>query len=403
MKFAFETIDERVRAINVVATISHTDYLALAEHIIDNESNPYQRKKLKKRDRTYEILRNDLRSGCLMPPLVLSANIGFGEDNSDTINKLILKSEWDVSDIETIRNLVLEAIDSKSVLILDGVQRTYALQDAFSRSESLVSIPPLRVEFYLGLRKAGLLYRMMTLNTGQTPMSPRHQIEIVFLDYIQSGTMPEEIDIIREIDNRKPEEMGSYEFQDVVGLYHAYLTRSPAPIDRKAILAEITRSDFMSSFDSRSEADLLDLIKIYNLFVNSINESVKNWSLDESLRLSRPFGRTLQNLFSRPQPMAGFGSACIRLIDDGIFSDLSNLVESLQSFKLKKKEASDGLEELNKILSEITEESYKSKIGRMQRAYFDLFFRDVIPHWANKSLDLKRTSIEALSRFQLIY
>lgn len=36
------------------------------------------------------------------------------------------------------------------------------------------------VEIYFKINRFGNLYRMLTLNTGQTPMSLRHQIEILY-------------------------------------------------------------------------------------------------------------------------------------------------------------------------------------------------------------------------------
>lgn len=42
----------------------------------------------------------------------------------------------------------------------------------------------LRLEVYVNINKFGVLYRMLTLNTGQTPMSVRHQIEMLYSDML---------------------------------------------------------------------------------------------------------------------------------------------------------------------------------------------------------------------------
>ena len=79
------------------------------------------------------------------------------------------------------------------MLILDGLQRTFVILDLhddikegkvknFDTAIFLNQI--IRAEIYIGLGKLGILYRMLTLNTGQTTMSTRHLMEILYLDYL---------------------------------------------------------------------------------------------------------------------------------------------------------------------------------------------------------------------------
>ena len=102
------------------------------------------------------------------------------------------------------------------LVILDGLQRTYTLVDleqeliASGDETSLKSFygHKIRIEVYVGINRLGILYRMLTLNTGQTPMSLRHQIEMLYLDY--SKTPPPGITLIREADNRPTTEISDY-------------------------------------------------------------------------------------------------------------------------------------------------------------------------------------------------
>ena len=80
----------------------------------------------------------------------------------------------------------------ENLIILDGLQRTYTILELIEelKSEednqeelSKVLSNSIRIEVFLGINKIGILYRMLTLNTGQTPMSIRHQIEILYSDY----------------------------------------------------------------------------------------------------------------------------------------------------------------------------------------------------------------------------
>lgn len=94
------------------------------------------------------------------------------------------------------------------MIILDGLQRTYTILDLESElvkehdDETLDRVlnNSIRVEIYLGINKIGILYRMLTLNTGQTPMSIRHQIEILYSDYLDKSI--NDITLLRETDSR---------------------------------------------------------------------------------------------------------------------------------------------------------------------------------------------------------
>lgn len=78
-------------------------------------------------------------------------------------------------------------------MLLDGLQRTYTLIDADTEMEKKSAEEyqkflknKLRLEIYVEINKFGILYRMLTLNTGQTPMSARHQLEMLYSDMLNT-------------------------------------------------------------------------------------------------------------------------------------------------------------------------------------------------------------------------
>lgn len=94
-----------------------------------------------------------------------------------------------ISDGEEIIEVIKR--NPSGIKILDGLQRSYTIRDIVLDYES-GKVPaedgnPLnnlvRVEIYTGINKLGILYRMLTLNTGQTRMTTRHQIEIIYSDH----------------------------------------------------------------------------------------------------------------------------------------------------------------------------------------------------------------------------
>ena len=134
------------------------------------KKNELQRPRVRSSKSIYANLKEDLKAGCIIPPIVLS---------------LYSQYTGDVKDKNAIKEFIQSNKDQ--LFILDGLQRTYTIQDLLDEVGKETQLDTLvRVEVYLGLNREGVLYRMLTLNTGQTPMSLRHQIEIIYLDLLDN-------------------------------------------------------------------------------------------------------------------------------------------------------------------------------------------------------------------------
>ncbi|MEK6983998.1 MAG: hypothetical protein AABX33_05470 [Nanoarchaeota archaeon] len=209
MKVISKFMDNRINARNYLIEIEIKEYLTLAKKIL--EKNEYQRKRVKSSNTIYSLLKEDLKKGCLIPPIVLAS------------------SKENVTGEEITEEMLKEELKEGNFLILDGLQRTYTLLDLekellMSQDNELleqVTKRKLRIEIYYGINRLGVLYRMLTLNTGQTQVSLRHQIEILYLDYLQSDVG--RIKLLREIDEEVTTEIGKYRFKDVVEGFNSYL------------------------------------------------------------------------------------------------------------------------------------------------------------------------------------
>ncbi len=165
------------------------------------ENNEFQRKRVKSSSSVYSLLKSDLQKGCLIPTIFLAL-----EENTQ----------------EMTDNEIIQLIQNKKnkLIILDGLQRSYTICDLLNslKDQPLliekVKKNPIRIELYTGINKIGILYRMLTLNTGQTPMSIRHQIEIIYSDYINQDISG--VKLIRDIDEFCPYNNGEYNFSDVI-------------------------------------------------------------------------------------------------------------------------------------------------------------------------------------------
>jgi len=83
------------------------------------------------------------------------------------------------------------------------LQRTHTLIDAENEAIRQKNTDKfynykLRLEVYVNINKFGVLYRMLTLNTGQTPMSARHQMEMLYSDMLD--TEIEGVKLVKEVD-----------------------------------------------------------------------------------------------------------------------------------------------------------------------------------------------------------
>ncbi|MEH6717194.1 hypothetical protein [Parasphingorhabdus flavimaris] len=261
----------------------------------------------------------------------------------------------------------------------------------------------IRIEIYVGLSKTGILYRMLTLNTGQTPMSFRHQLEILYHDYLDDGQLPDTIKVLREAEESRARGTGKYRYQDVIDMFYAYSTGTPSPFDRKALVGELREMNFLESY--RHDADGSDMLQIllhYHQLESKLIELTGDWRFDqENLDedVPRPFGKTIPNIFARPQPMAGFGAELNRLIRIRDLQSISDIQARIDSVTVNEPELT--LNRLILVLDQIARNA--KKIGDSQRVYFQLLFRNLFYTESEFYLDLSGSILKAQESYELMY
>lgn len=377
--------DSRINANNVLVEMSLEDYSQLALPIIEN--NPFQRRRVGSSKTVYSLLKQDLIQECVIPPIVLALTSSSPEFNSN--------------ELEHFPDFLQK--NKAHLVILDGLQRTYTILDLLSElkksgdTESLEKVKKnkIRVEFYVGLNRLGILYRMLTLNTGQTPMSLRQQIEILYLDYI--GTNVEGVELLRETDNRPALQNNQYNFKDVVEGFNSYLDRDELPIEKSDLLENISSLEKLAK-----ENQSADLFKAYltswHRFITKIID------LSEDVRLSddyiekngTPFGKNTIQVFKKPQAMSGFGAAIGKMIDFKMISSFDDLNTIIDALELQ--EPLDFLEEINRSLEWIKLNT--KKIGNAQRSYFQYFFRELFNKDTDSYKNLQLSATSALRKYQ---
>lgn len=367
--------DYRINAHNFILEITLKEYYDLSKNVLSN--NEYQRRRVKSSSSVYSLLKEDLRIGCLMPPIVMAI--------SENI------------DAETTEAEIIDIIskNQSKLIILDGLQRSYTIRDLIqevisSNSPNKDSIfqHEIRIELYVGINKLGILYRMLTLNTGQTPMSTRHQIEIIYSDYVETDI--EGVYLLREIDDQTPKKLGEYKFRDVIEGFTSFIQRDYLTLERTDILDNIKSLKQLSLIDSSNQI-FEDFVRIYHKFVKKLNTTYpEDIFYDENEEIERAFGKNVITIFRKSQSLTGFGAAVGKLIDFNSIESITNIASRIDSIKFEA--PNDTLKELLIKLDKVRDKA--KKIGNDQRLYFYFFYRKLFDNESDSYLDIKK-AIEA--------
>lgn len=208
----------------------------------------------------YSRLRNDLKVGCVVPPITLAfiTSNPLSKVDSSYINDNI-----------------------SSGFVLDGIQRLNAI---YSASEEIADANSKRAFFQRTLHlnlivspsMDRLLYRMITLNNGQKPMSPRHQIDILSETIFDFDSL-----LLRNQAHKEKQKAANklaVHRSDIVKGYIAYLSNTTA-IDNKLIIEEkmdnLIAERIIDSDIGHEKFEFVDVLKwIANA---SGNQDVNSW------------------------------------------------------------------------------------------------------------------------------
>lgn len=351
--------DKKVKSKNIQFIIDIKDYVELASKIVQN--NVYQRNKVSRSNSVYSLLKEDILKGCIIPPIVLASTASLDRQVND----------------EERLDEVLE--DSDNLKILDGLQRTLSIIDVyrnnpghFAQQDYLV-----RAEVYLSISETGLLYRMLTLNTGQTPMTLRHQLEILFSKY--AGSELDDINILKETDEESVTSITDYRFSDLIEGYNSFLERNELPLDRFDILQAVKTIEFISDESAGKKIEFPEFVRSYYGVVQAFDNEFAGWTYPNEAEFNGdlktvgpPFGKSVYRIFNRSQALTGYGAAVAELIHSGAIESL----ECVERTRLKMKFTEDDLLYINKALDDVRDKS--KKIGTGQRIFFKLFFRNLL-------------------------
>lgn len=184
------------------------------------------------RDRMVE----DLKKGATLPPVVIGAVL------QPDLFAALPKSAVDTGPLSFL------PADTSSLSIIDGMQRTAALQEA-TEERPEVGEGLIRVEFWLTDNVRAMIYRMLILNTGQVPWTISRQLSVVYAPLLaEIKERVPEIDKLSTPDQPgrrvKP---GQYSSDALVEMYIAFSLRKTGVDTKEALSDEFSRLDFVDN------------------------------------------------------------------------------------------------------------------------------------------------------------
>lgn len=347
--------DKKINSYNVMTQMSLSEYYELVKNSV--KKNELQRPRVRSSKSIYANLKEDLRAGCIIPPIVLS-----------------LYSDKDVSQLDDAGLKAFIEGNKNHIFILDGLQRTYTIQDLLNESQNPHdSETIIRVEIYLGLNREGVLYRMLTLNTGQTPMSLRHQIEIIYLDLLDNQN-EYNLKFIRDTEN-KPKDIDSYYFSEAIDAFTSYVSQDYLQITREKLLSTIESFDNLSNLKNDKDA-FLDLMYVYTCFLRKMTSALEGIDIKEMMKeyvSEHLFGETTLGIFNKSQPLTGYANAIARLIKQQVYDSIKDVADTIEG--MNDDDLRQGVIDMLCYMDEIR--SSAKKIGNAQRCFLYHYFKSL--------------------------
>ncbi len=158
-------------------------------------------------NKIYKRLESDIINKCVMPPITIA----------------FVKESPSFENLEAMAAYITENIQFG--YILDGIQRLRTLNRAKQNAPLLFpSEQPIYFNVIIAANEDMLLYRMITLNNGQKPMTAKHQIEILTEELFDFAHL--KINIQTEKEKSEKPIKDAFSFADIVKGYIAFLTNN---------------------------------------------------------------------------------------------------------------------------------------------------------------------------------
>ncbi|MCP4347220.1 MAG: hypothetical protein GY795_17040 [Desulfobacterales bacterium] len=212
----------------------------------------------------YKRLEADIVGGCIMPPITLAfAGLKIKSKSIDSIAKILNKN-------------------INKGFILDGLQRMKAIKKISEDKDSPIERErPMFLNILICDSMDKLLYRMITLNNGQKPMTTRHQIEIIASNIYNFESL--NVDMQTEKERDKKIIVGVFRKADFIKAYLSFLSKSITIDDTRIIeekMNELIADKILQSNMKEHKIEFSQVVDLISRF--SENNELKKWFKNEN-------------------------------------------------------------------------------------------------------------------------
>lgn len=249
--------DEVIKSQYITAKVSYEFAFSVLVPLIDR----LEQQRYTLRPQFYNKLEKDIKNGCIMPPLTLAIKGHFEDANG--------VSEYANAHVH-------------EAFVLDGIQRLSTIKRI--GKENLDLNRPLYINILVCESMDRLLYRMITLNNGQKPMSARHQVEILAdnLYDFEALSLPMQT----EKQSKKQRVNGCFKKEDIIKAYLAFISGSVNIDNQKIIeskLDELITDQIIESDIPERLVSFSEVVNLIQLYVSQNDELLKWFRMSNNL------------------------------------------------------------------------------------------------------------------------
>lgn len=368
LKVFNKIIDHRINGLSISATIKVGEYLNWFQTYGLQNKLEDQRPVMKSRSANMirKRLVEDLKLGAVIPPIV----IGFAIENAvDYIT-------------EDNVNEVLNA-NLSNATVIDGMQRSEAIKEALDSCPQIAD-NDLRLDIWITPDAISLIYRMLVLNTGQTPWDVKRQMEVVYKPLIKEcERYVDGIKINTKNDAKRRSSGGEYRASDIVELFLVFSSRKELVNTAEKLADDFTRLDVTQMAGNQEYSHVFyECIKMLyrfdvaiSTYIGEQEEKIEGDKISDGLSLFTNLPAKVGFIVALSQHI--MGRAGMMKPDEEQQTILKSIVEKFNQFCVKI-EALDQ-NELHEFLSlGVLNDSMKGlstkKIGDDQRRFFKTGF-----------------------------
>lgn len=371
--------DKRVHCLSGLGQIDAREYLDLVNQVYRESGGiPGQRAPLKTKTgiNIRKRMIDDIRRGAILPPIVIGAVVGPD----------VLERARECRSNEEFSEL-LRGLSTSSLSIIDGMQRTTALESAINEYDTKSINPAIRVDLWLATSLDSLVYRMLVLNTGQVPWDIKRQLETIYKQVLQviEKDVPN-IDVFNIDEKERRSGAGQYRSTRIVELFLAFTSRKPHIELKEKVAEDFARMDATEA--TANERTLPAFVETMKL-LTKLDEALAKTSIPDDLVSEGTRFKEGKDIFtSAPASIAFAAAAAQHLLGmPGYPFEFAEMEARLQSLRdsvaviAKKIEDSTSKADFVDYLTLNEKVSARSgRIGEYEREFFLRAFQHMFAH-----------------------